>query len=179
MIHLSHMKRFFIAFFALALIGAGCAAGEVSQERTDVNWWLSFDLPEDWVMVAHYGGGALERPSAEGIAVRSTDIVLQTTDLPILLEGDEPSENWTEYVQEDYTYIRVFRYSSARPLPDDAQDLGNGYYSADWYGQTAYWHPAEFGNYLFTVELNGESQTIEAAETIIFGAQENDLTDQL
>jgi len=175
------MKRIILGFFALVLVGAGCASGGVTtQTPTDVNWWLSFELPEGWVAVDHYGGGALERPSADGIGARTTDIVVQSTELPILLEGDgEPSGNWTEYIEQDYTYIRAFRYSSMRPLPDDAQDLGNGFYSAEWYGQTAYWYPAEFGNYLFTVELNGEGQTVERAEEVIFSVQENDLSDQL
>lgn len=177
------MKRLFFAFFLLILVGAGCtqAPASVQEERSagDIGWWLSFDLPEDWVAVAHYSGGTQTVPTAEGVVARTTDIVLQNTELPILLEGDVASEEWEQYVEQDYSYVRVLRYSVLRPVPDGAVDLGNGFFSADWQGDMAYWYPKEFGNYLFTVVTNGEGQDLQTVEEIIFSAEEHDLSDQL
>lgn len=178
------MKRFFFGVLALILLGAGCVgSGSLGTEESynadnDPAWWLSFDLPEGWVRVAHYDGGTKTMPTDETINVRLTDIVLQNTDLPILFDGDEPSESWESYIESDYAYVRVFRYTSMRPVPDTATDLGNGFYQDEWYGLNAYWYPAEFGNYLFTIETDGE-QDMDLIQSIIFSAQENDLSDEL
>jgi len=137
---------------------------------------LSFDLPEDWVVVSHYGGGSGELPTADLIEARTTDVVIQSTSLPISVDGGV-GEGWEEYVDSDYTYVRAFRYSKLRPLSDDAIDLGNGFYEADWLGETAYWWPQEFGNYLFLIDVDGQER--EAAKEVIFTAQEHDLSDQL
>lgn len=165
-------------------MGAGCSAATTDDATTDVSnadndpqWWLSFDLPEGWVRVAHYGSGKVEMPSDEAITATSTDIVLQSASEPISIDG-QVSENWTVYVESDYAYIRVFRYTALRPVPDDATDLGNGFYETTFYDDLAYWFPQEFGNYLFTVKTDGE-QDMSVIEDIIFSAQEHDLSDQL
>ena len=173
------MKRLLFAAFALILVGAGCSGGGSGTTQTQADWWLSFDLPDGWVMVDHYGGGEESMPTADTIAARSTDVVIQSTDVPISVDG-EVADSWETYVDSDYAYIRAFRYTTLRPVPDDAVDLGNGFYRDDnWTNGTGYWFPQEFGNYLFTIELDGEDYSEEQALEVIFTAQEHDLSDQL
>lgn len=169
------MKKLFAAMFILVLAGAGCLGGGLgggNQEEQGVSgdWWLTFDLPEGWAMVSHYQSDESNPTDAE-VSRDLADVVLQSTTLPIVLEGDEPEEGIDAYEDTNYTYIRVFRYDARTSVPADSEDLGNNFFKRvrdD--GSVAYYFVGEQGKYKFVVEQEG--QDLSAAEAVILTAQD-------
>lgn len=163
--------------FVLVLAGGGClgigglgGGGDQQEQGVSGDWWLTFDLPADWEMVAHYQSDE-STPTDAPIDRDLADIVLQSTPLPIVLEGDEPEEGLDAYEDTNYTYIRVFRYDARTSVPADAEDLGENFYKRvrdD--GSVAYYFVGENGKYKFVIDQEG--QELSAAESVIMTAQE-------
>lgn len=165
------MKKIVLGLCSLVLIGAGCAPG--STQVADSDWWLALDLPEDWVMVAHYGDKVPD-PTSVAITSAMSDVVVQSTALPIELEGEQLDETIEAFVSEDYTYIRIFRYDDRKVIPSEATDLGDGFYYDDSGEGESYWYEGEYGKYRFHLTI--DSQDRETASDVILSAQEQNLT---
>ena len=171
------MKRIFLGALTLLLIGAGCFAGEVPEEPgVQSDWWLAFDLPEGWAELPDY---SLNFPEQRLLPIDRdmTDIILQSTNLPIVLEDDEPTDALEEYVDTDYTFMRIYRYDPRNSIPDDAEDLGNGFFKhVRDDGVIRYYLVGEHGKYRFYPEQNGHS--LEQAEEVILSAVEITLEEE-
>lgn len=166
------MKRIFIIAFALLLIGIGCSNVEQVEEEPSVegDWWLVFDLPEGWVQLPDY---TLDFPEKRLLPIdrTMTDIILQSTDLPIALEGEEPTDELENYVDDDYTFMRIYRYDPRTSIPEDAEDLGNDFYKhVRDDGVIRYYFIGEHGKYRFYPEQEGH--TLDQAEAVILSAVE-------
>ena len=165
-------KKILIATFGLLLIGAGCLGSQDNKaEVVEGDWWVTFELPTDWVVYAHY----VENDSAPQLASidrELTDIVVQSTDLPVVLNGQEAHEDLSEFVDSNYTYIRALRYDvGLTRIPDDAVELENGFYKREREDKPVeYWMAGEYGNYRFMITQ--EDQDLSVAEDVIFTAQE-------
>lgn len=171
------MKKLFTIFGVFLLVGGGCLGMGEQVDQPDENdgqaadgWWLAFDLPEGWVTYADYQGQD-DSPQDIAITRELNDIIVQSTELPIVLEGDDlPEEEGAQYADDDYTYIRVFRFDPRTSVPDDSEDIGDGFFKRTVGDEVIYYYAGEQGKYKFTIEQ--ESQDISAAEEVILTAQE-------
>ncbi|MCH8049328.1 hypothetical protein IH979_01290 [Patescibacteria group bacterium] len=167
--------KLLISALALVLIGAGCfGAVTPSQEETPEeitgNWWLRFDLPEGWVMAPDYGEGNAV-PSSDSITPDMTDIVLQSTSKSIVIREVEPDILEEEVETENFTYIRVFRLAERRSIPDEVEDLGNGFYREKVSeGEYEYYLETDVGKYQFIIPQR--KQELSVAEEVIFSAKQ-------
>lgn len=161
------MKKILLFLGALALIGAGCIGGTRTVEG---DWYLAFDLPSGWVMVPTYSEGTMAI-NLDGVELDDSEIYLQSSPLHMIFGASEVPEEFAERVGEvkrdDMTRISVLRLSSRRHLPDDAEDLGKGFYKS---GDQYYFEGADGEKYVFTVEQ--AEQNILVAEDVIFSAKE-------
>lgn len=178
------MKKMILGLCALVLLGGGCAT---TPSVVEGNWYLAFDMPNEWVMVPDYTAGNVAFPSQEDVDREMSDVVLQSVGKTIWTNsGRVPSEEeiaiMGEYVTEDYSIIRVLRLDTRRVVPSESEDLGNGFfklklcedgedcqaggrYNYDYYLVT------EAGNkYQFMITAYG--QDVDTAEEIILSAQE-------
>ncbi len=97
------------------------------------DWYLTFDLPTDWVTLAPY-----QRPNTEAtvtsaeISLALNEVYLQTTDKAIVIGGivPEAAVSIDSYVllMPDHSQIRVSRLDPSRIIPGEAEDLGNGFF---------------------------------------------------
>lgn len=175
---MKHLSKLFISAFAVIVLGAGCFGfGGQSGVTTTGPWWLSFDLPSDWSMYTSYSKNVVD-PSTEKIDRKSTDVVLQSTKLPIVLPGKAAGTDVTNFVDKDFTYIRVFRYDvNLTKVPDAAEDLGNGFFKVVNDKGTTYYLKGQYGIYKFVITQVG--QDIGTAEKVIMTAVEvTGITDQ-
>jgi len=169
--YMSPMKKIFATLFLVLLVGAGCTGATSTQEDLSP-WWLTFDLPDDWGMFTYYKA-AKESPNAAGISRELNDVVIQSSTLPIFLDGAEVPEDVTEFVDEDYSFVRVFRYDSRTSVPDEAEDLGNGFFKeVEEDGDVVYYLRGVHGKYKMILEQEG--QEVEDVERIILSAQESE-----
>lgn len=122
--------KLFIPVFALVLLGAGCFGGDkVEEVRGD--WLLSFDLPNEWVMVSPYD-------QDEGVKLNKdinrefSEVILQNTDKTIW-RGDLPEDisELPEFVSDSYIYISVTQLDPRRVIPSEAVDMGDHFYRFD------------------------------------------------
>lgn len=180
------MKRIFLAFGLVALIGAGCLSK--SQEPVEVvgDWHLVFDLPSGWVAAAPYDAPedtivTLQRDLSSDM----NEVIVQSVDRPIVLSGDvsdvEDSVPADTYVTSDYIKISVLQLDARRKIPSEAEDLGSGLFRVklcedgggcttggkwnyEWYVKTA------TASYRFTATSDGDD--FSTVEQIIRGVQE-------
>ena len=178
------MKRIFALLFGLLLIGAGCSTGAVEGD-----WYLTFDLPDEWVMVQAYKEGN----SPEGVKVTDdqVEIFLQSADTHMIFGGRAPEPEEValiskEVQSDDMIKISVTRLDSHRLVPSEAEDLGDGWYSiepcggeeCDGAGQnymTHYLETEEGDKYLFRPYVSGRE--FAEAEEVIFTAEEVTVTE--
>ncbi len=185
-------QRILLGFLALTLIGAGCfsSSKEASDTTYDASpdWWLSFDLPGGWVMVRHYEEDA---PIDLGIPIGPslTDIVLQSTDKNIWISADRsPSEDELleiggedQIVYDDYTYIRALHLGSRNLIPEEAEDIGDGFWrlmlceassecDANDGSNYEYYFETEEEKYKFYIDQSNQERSV--AEGVILSAVE-------
>ncbi|MFH1711845.1 MAG: hypothetical protein ABH846_01245 [Patescibacteria group bacterium] len=181
----------------IILLGAGClgGGGTDSPDNNDTdtdgtaasNWDLAFDLPEGWIVSSDYSEGSI-MPSAEGISPELTDIVIQSTDKNIMLKEIEDIELSEDQIEtESYTRIQVYRYTPRKSVPDNAEDLGNGFYKAEFCkegdacdvgGRTRYDYYFRTEHNLFVFLIHQKNQDIQAAEGVILTATETEFAGQ-
>lgn len=175
---MKHLSKLLIAAFAVMAVGAGCLGfGGKSDVSAVGPWWLSFDLPSDWEMYTSYSKN-IPDPSTEKIDRKATDIVLQSTKSPIVLPGKSAGADVTNFVDKDFTYIRVFRYDvNLTKVPDAAEDLGDGFFKVVNDKGTTYYLKGQYGIYKFvTTQVD---QDFSVAEKVIMTAVEvTGITDQ-
>ncbi len=170
------MKKIFLTLLAFVIVGAGCIGGGIlSNKHISGDWVLTFDLPDGWVMTHDYDSGSATASLRTEIEPGFSDVVIQSTDKLILLNGKEPdlSKGLTDddFISENYIYIRVLRLDERRVIPSEAKDLGNGFSFVELEaGEGVYYLQVGANKYQFIVEYNG--QLIEDAEQVIFSAQE-------
>ncbi|PIX62418.1 hypothetical protein CO057_02030 [Candidatus Uhrbacteria bacterium CG_4_9_14_0_2_um_filter_41_50] len=161
------MKKILLFLGALALIGADCIGGTKTVEG---DWYLAFDLPSDWVMTTVYSEGTMPI-GLDGVSLEDSEIYLQSSSLHMIFDDSEVPEEFVEKVGEvkrdDMTRISILRLSSRRHLPDDVEDLGDGFYKL---GDLYYFEGESGDKYMFTVEQMG--QDISVAQEVILSAKE-------
>lgn len=166
---MKYLSKLFVAALVLVAVGAGCFGGGASEEVTGP-WWVSVDLPEGWAMYANYSKNAPD-PSTLTIDRTVTDVVVQSTTLPVVLPGKSAGSEVTNFVDKDFTYIRIFRYDvDLTKVPDDATDLGNGFYSTESDKGTTYYLKGQYGIYRFVVTQDGQDPSV--AKDVIMTAKE-------
>ena len=167
------MKKRFLRFltgtFLFVLMGFGCGGGSSPSEGGP--WWLSFDLPSGWGMYANYSKNIAD-PSTLTIDRKMTDVVIQSTTKPIVLPGKSAGKEVTDFVEKDFTHIRIYRYDvNLTKIPEDAEDIGNGFYKLSKDDKTTYYLKGTYGNYKFVVTQEG--QDMAKAEEVILTAKES------
>lgn len=175
---MKHISKLLISAFAVIALGAGCLGfGEKSNVVATGPWWLSFDMPSDWEMYTSYSKNIAD-PATEKIDRKATDVVLQSTNKPIVLPGKTAGTDVTDFVDKDFTYIRVFRYDvNLTKVPDDAEDLGNGFFKVVKDTSITYYLKGQYGIYKFVTTQVG--QDFSVAEKVIMTAVEvTGITDQ-
>ena len=175
------MKRFIAVLFGLLLIGAGCSSATVEGD-----WYLAFDLPNDWVMTDPYVEG--DRGEDLDISRELTEVYLQSRAGHMLFSDRELSDLEVdkinvEVLRDEMTRISVTRLDERRIIPSEAEDLGKGWYRLapcaeaapedaceDSGEEMTYYYETEDGEkYLFRVEYRG--QELSEAEEVIFSAE--------
>ncbi len=181
------MKKFFsaLAISGMVLMGGGCAASNIispisSDNDIEGQWRLAFALPEGWVQVEGYSQPNTELPTlSQDVDHTMGMVTLQSTEKPIA-RTTTPAESIAKdaYVTENYTKIDVDWLDARRPIPKDAEDLGNGFWKAAPIANdctpgsctTTYYLQAPDGEkYLFTVWQEGQDLTV--AEAVILSAE--------
>ncbi len=176
------MKKIFALLFGLVLVGAGC-----SGSTAEGDWYLAFDLPNDWIMTQAYREGDKE----EGVdATRDhVEIFLQNVDAHMIFGGSEPdaeeaSRLLRDIVRDDMIRISVSRLDERRIIPSEAESLGEGWYRLAPCSETpddegcvddgttmTYYLEADSGDkYLFRVSVRGHE--ISEAEVVLMTAEE-------
>lgn len=158
-----------IGVFAFSLLGFGCGGGSSASEVGP--WWLSFDMPSGWAMYANYSKSIAD-PSTLNIERKLTDVIIQSTTLPIVLPGKSAGDEVTSFVDKDFTHIRVYRYDvNLTKIPGDAEDIGNGFYKLAKDDKVTYYLKGQYGNYKFVITQDGRD--IAEAEKVILSAVES------
>lgn len=186
------MKKFLaISAVGLVLAGFGCAkentpAAEVvtgvdgtivpPKETVVGAWYLTLDMPEGWVMVPPYDENIDANPAAAEVTSDMADVIVQSTSKAIALTGTSALHEG-EYVADNYTSIHVFRMEKRTRIPEDAKDLGNGFFSVQKDVNTIYYLAGEGATYKFVVYQKGneaslaEQVTTSAKEVVDISAQ--------
>ncbi|RMD50447.1 hypothetical protein D6827_04025 [Candidatus Parcubacteria bacterium] len=175
------MKKIFNILILFILAGAGCVSLD-SGNRIPDNWNLSFAAPEGWVAVPAYSE-ASEFIDLQGVSSDTQEIYLQSAPTQMVFGKKMPDEEdgQLEIQTDDMIRISVLPLSARRHLPDEAEDLGNGFYKVkaceadeckDGRHDYDYYYEAPSGDkYLFRIWLKGRD--ISEAEKVIFSAKEN------
>ncbi len=124
------MQKLFLSLGAVMLLGAGCL-NLGGDKVVSGDWYLAFDLPEGWIMADDYTAPSDERVDLDReISGEDNEIVLQNTDKPIIFGGIQPDEAVPadSYVAGSGTRIDVTRLDARRLIPDEAEDLGDGFF---------------------------------------------------
>lgn len=163
------MKHIFFGAILMVFLGAGCVGRGTENAAVSGKWFLSFDLPEGWVMTAEYDSprSAAVIPTQEVSPAMKT-VVLQSTDKAIIFSGRLPSAEVPaeSYVLENYTAIDVYKLDPRYVMSTAAQDLGNGFSTVDG----RYFFTASDGSrYQFVIKTNGQSDDL--ARQVILSAQ--------
>ena len=156
------MMKYLLGFFALLLVGAGCLG--FGGKGVEGEWALSFDLPDEWVMMRAYSETGSAANALIEIERTAAEVVLQTTSSHIFTSEKLPEdlEQYGDYVTEDYLKVSVLRLDPRRIIPSEAEDLGEGFFKES---DTVYYLKAEEENYKFTVHAEGREPT-DALEVI-------------
>jgi hypothetical protein len=166
---MKNFHKLLVCAFAVMAIGAGCL-GIGGQSEATGPWWLAFDLPAGWGMYANYSKNVTD-PGAATIDRKLTDVILQSTSKPVVLPGKTAGKDVSDFVDKDFTYIRVFRYDvNLTKIPSDAEDLGNGFYKLVNEKGTTYYLKGQYGIYKFSTTQVG--QELSVAEAVIMTAKE-------
>ncbi|MFH1632145.1 MAG: hypothetical protein ABIA47_03990 [bacterium] len=183
------MKNLLLASLSIILIGAGCLGiGGDEPEVVEGDWLLAFDLPEDWVMVAPYD---MDRPInySKEIDQGYSEVILQSTGFNIYTDEAVPSDeeliengiDLKKIVTEDYIQISASHIDKRRLIPEDAEELGSGFYKVEVCDNVSecelanryrydYYFETESAKYKFIVYTNGRD--VSEVEDVIFSAQE-------
>lgn len=180
-------KKLLLTALAIVLVGGGClgSGDNDNNEPAEVvgDWVLAFDLPEGWVMVNDYGVDIIDLDGE--ITNETPDVTLQSTSKTIEL-GEELNfsrQDLTddELARDDFSYIRAYKLSPRYVVPDEVEDLGDGFFrervcaegeECSDYGKAdyEYYFIGENARVKFVIYQNG--QELEAAEAVVLSAQE-------
>jgi hypothetical protein len=181
------MKRFFLAALAsITFLGAGCSVAGIPLISSQVsgNWYLSFEMPDGWIMAKPYS-----EPNEEAVTV-STDVnhtlnevTLSSTSKAVVAGGVKPDDTVPvdTYVSDDFSLIHVYRLDTHRIIPSEAEDLGGGFYRLKLCEDDGdcrlggrynyeYYLVTETGKYKFTIQERGQDE--QNAIDIIMSAKE-------
>jgi hypothetical protein len=165
------MKKLLLSLCAMVLVvmGAGCIPELGKNDGVKGDWYLAFDLPEGWIMAKEYDAprDAAVTPVQE-VDTSMKTIVLQSTNKAIVRNGQKPVETIAAdtYVLENYSVIDVYKLDPRFVVSKNAEDLGNGFVTADGkYFLTA----SDGSRYQFVIKTNGQSEDV--AKQIILSAK--------
>lgn len=180
------MKKIFLAVSVLLTLGAGCLTqGSNDSKTVSGNWFVNFNLPNDWVMVKEY-----EDPSdrvitpSRSVDTSNNDVFLQNTEKAILVSSTSPTEAvpGDSYVRlaDGYVRIEVARLDPRRLIPDEAEALGNSFFKlkvcddggacqANGRYNYEYYLKSESASFKFIVYANQDQ--LEQAEKVILSGQ--------
>jgi hypothetical protein len=177
----------FGGFVAVGLLMLGIGCRPISQVATieDVpnsgdsvnkpaevvtgSWYLTFNLPKDWVMVPQYDDGVQKDVTSVPVTSDMTDVIVQSTNKIIALTGESALEKET-FVTDDYTYIRAFRLDKHTVVPAEAVAIGNEFYKFEQGVNATYYLKGKGSNYKFVVYRDNEDLSV--AEKVITSAKE-------
>lgn len=181
------MKKILLFAATIALVGAGCLGG--GNKPVEGDWVLTFDLPKDWVMVGPYNldspidlEGEIERTDAE-VWLQSTDTFVYPSSGAGLSDDQLAEYGIDEILYTDFSLVKVTHLDSRRLIPEEAEDLGDGFYRVKLCedGEECqiggahnydYYYETENGKYKF--DITGYTDKVE---DVIFSAQETDAED--
>lgn len=176
-------KALFVAVLGLVVTGFGCgtepeasvptaADGTMLQptETVEGTWFLTFDLPNGWVMVPQYDENDDIAPASttfQAVTNQMTDVVIQSTDAVIDRDGEDAKEG---AVTENFLYAHVFRMDKRTGIPSDAEDMGEGFFRLMKGATATYYHKGNLANYKFVVYWN--NRELSEIEEVITSAKE-------
>ncbi|MFA6130803.1 MAG: hypothetical protein WC730_00875 [Patescibacteria group bacterium] len=178
------MKKLLIPLVGLLFLGAGCLGFGSGGQAIVGDWWLNFSLPQGWVVTRDYRASDATAKLNTEIDSSLSDLVIQSTDKLILTSGQAADlsggNTADQYINENYTAIRVFHLDARSIVPSEAEDIGDGFKKLDlcatsetctYDGSSRYVYYFETGveKFKFTILQNG--QTIDVAESTIKTAQ--------
>ncbi len=162
------MKKFFLAFALLLSIGAGCLP--VANRVVEGKWQLAFNLPNGYVMVKVYNSDS-KQPLDYDIKRDDSSVMIQSTDKKLCYSSGRACEDVTAVTPDgDDMQITVTKLDARRILPEEREDMGNGFSKVKFCednedcrlggaGNYEYFLETEGGNYKF--EYRGDTSTAE------------------
>lgn len=173
-------KAVLVAVVGLILAGFGCQTkpeGPIQTapdgtmlkptETVEGVWFLNFDLPTGWAMVPEYDEADTAAPTEAAVTNQMTDVVLQSTESTIDLDGENVKEG---AVTEGFLYARVYRMDKRTGIPEGAEDMGNGFYRVNKGVTVTYYFQGNLATYKFVVYWN--NRELSEFEEVIMTAQE-------
>ena len=133
------------------------------------SWYLNFDLPKDWVMVAPYNEAVPNDITKVPVTSDMTDVVVQSTNKIVALTGSSDLEKDT-FVTDDYSYIRTFRLDKHSVIPAEATDIGNGFFKLEKGVNVTYYLKGKGSNYKFIVYW--DNADLKVIEKVVTSAKE-------
>lgn len=133
------------------------------------SWYLTFNLPKDWVMVPQYDEGVQKDVTSVPVTSDMSDVIVQSTNKIIALTGSSELEK-DSFVTDDYSYIRAFRLDKHSVIPAEATDLGNNFFKLEKGVNATYYLKGKGSNYKFVVYYDGVN--LSEAEKVIVSAKE-------
>ncbi|HCC83460.1 TPA: hypothetical protein DEP96_01270 [Candidatus Uhrbacteria bacterium] len=169
----------------LVMLGFGCAPisqvatiDDVANSDESVNkpaevvtgsWYLTFNLPKDWVMVPQYDEGVQKDVTSVPVTSDMSDVVVQSTNKIVALTGASTLEKDT-FVTDDYSYIRVFRLDKHAVIPAEATDVGNNFFKLEKGVNLTYYLKGKGSNYKFVVYW--DEADLKEVEKVVVSAKE-------
>lgn len=120
-------------------------------------------------MAPSYDEDGVQVPAADSISTAMSDIVVQDTNKVVVRTGETELTEGT-YVTSDYTYISVYRMDKRAVVPEEADDLGNGFWKLEQGVQLTYYFTAEGATYKFVVYQDGQDRAL--TEQVVLSAKE-------
>lgn len=112
-------KIIFTLALSFILVGAGC-----SSNRVEGDWYLNFDLPEEWTMSVRSTGDFYNNLHQQ-ITRDLNEILLQDNQDLVYIGTDEeiPTSEDFNVRTENFTFIEVTRLDERRLIPREAEEI--------------------------------------------------------
>lgn len=158
------MKRLLsivLGLAAVVAVGAGC-----QKKAIEGDWFLAFDLPREWVMVAPYDPESAA-PLDHDLTIDDAEVVLQNVDAKIMPGEGEAA---TDVVRKDYAKVSVTRYDRGRKAPDGAVNVGGGLVKDESASKPTYY--LTVGEFLYKATVETDGTPLADIEKILSSAKE-------
>jgi hypothetical protein len=185
------MNKLFLGALALVLVGGGCLGAAGGSDVAQDDWFLSFDMPEGFVMTAPYVDGGT--PVLLEVDRDMGEIYVQSSSKHQIWGGAAPEPEDIakigEVESENMMKISVRLLDERRIVPSEATDLGDGFFINEFCEDETdcqlggllndeYYLVTPENNFLFRVNLRSDEYDQELAEEIIMSAQVVELVEE-